>query len=120
MENRPEAESSGSQTRQRRRKRSRSEVFAIVKEFRDSGLSQRAFCGTRNIPLSTLTSWLKKTRNRSVAEAERKLIPIRITAAKSETKPLEIVLANDRVIRIQGNFDPDLLAKLLSVAESPC
>ncbi|MDA1073865.1 MAG: hypothetical protein O3A63_03765 [Proteobacteria bacterium] len=47
---------------QRRRRRSASEWSSIVADFRESGLSARAFCHETDVALSTFTKWLRRQR----------------------------------------------------------
>ena len=121
MPHRPELDFRGSPSLPRRRRRSHDEISEILEELRASGLSQRAFCQTHKLSVSTLGSWIKKYRGSHPGMSEGNLIPVRITTATTKKSlPIEVVLANDRVVRVFGDFDPRVLSKLLSVAESPC
>ncbi len=121
MEHRVGSDPNGSTPRRRSRQRKRDEIVEILEELRASGLSQRVFCEGRGLSVSTLGSWVKKFRDKPSQITQRDLIPVRITASRTtKVLPIEVVLANGRIVRVLGGFDPDVLSKLMSVAESPC
>jgi len=56
-----------------------------------------------------------------MGKPETAIVPVRVVDAKAVAgEPFEVVLANDRVIRVAPDFDADALARLLAVVESRC
>jgi hypothetical protein len=60
-------ENAGIENKPRRKRRSREQIVELVREFKDSGLSQRKFCENRGIALSKLQRSPKIVRRRSEA-----------------------------------------------------
>ncbi|MEZ5324277.1 MAG: hypothetical protein R3F19_04360 [Verrucomicrobiales bacterium] len=56
-------DSSARTTKKTRRHRSRAEIQSILRDYRESGLTQAAFAASRGLPLSTLTNWLRHIRS---------------------------------------------------------
>ena len=78
----------------RRTRRSRAEIEKIIREYRDSGLSQVAFAGERGLNLGTLRKWLAKERLGA-------LVPLREVKVTAEPA--------DRVtIRLPGGIDMEV------------
>jgi hypothetical protein len=77
---------------------------AIVDAFRRSGLTRRAFCHERGIPLSTLNWWLTRARRAPrkppITFTELQLpLPVAAPAPPPHPWRLEIVLADGVTIR---------------------
>jgi hypothetical protein len=43
---------------------------AIIKQWKDSGLTQKQFCADREIKIATLHYWIKKLRTEKVVDSE--------------------------------------------------
>ena len=123
----------------------RNEAFyrQLAAEFRESGMTQRAFAAERGIPSGTLSSWFFKLRQKD-AEAPglpglTKSQPQRIPAGKAGRSPFlpvrviepgpspshaadqvyELVMGRG-VLRLPAEFDPVRVGALLRAAEVVC
>jgi len=93
----------------------------MVEQFRQSGLSRRAFCKKRRIPLSTLNWWLRKTKSSStlpvpIEFSEVTVLPPAVKA--NGTWAVELVAPNGLTIRCREALSISDVMKLLG--ESPC
>jgi hypothetical protein len=105
--------------RKTRRRDPHRDPARVLTEYHESGLSRRAFCESTGVPLSTLGYWLRKAGKTRTEPTS--LIPVRVMAAvEANSMPLEVLLANERVVRVRGDFDAELLAKLICVVEAAC
>lgn len=109
-------------------RRSSSEVATLVTEFQQSGLNMRAFCSSRSLPVSTLSSWLRNTRKQQGGSASpcqpepHRLIPVLLSQdskAKQIQSPwLELVLKNQRTVKVYQSVDAGQLRLLLEAIEA--
>jgi hypothetical protein len=113
----------------------------VVDEWRRSGLGQSEFCRRRGLRAGTL-AWWKHTLARQPGAPPRRssgsagagapprvtFVPLRITPARTvpvATTPsartdtadgnLEIVLADNRRVRVRGRVDPQWLGQVIDV-----
>lgn len=91
----------------------------------ESGLSIRSWCRSNRLAEPTFYWWRKELSRRDAArgdhEAEQtKFIPLRVMEDESSTPngAIEIVLADQRRIRVLGRVDRQLLADVLCVLTS--
>jgi len=84
----------------KRKFRSAAQIRKVLNELKDSTLSQREFALKRNIPLSTLSSWLRKETSAATPPELPEVIPVgTISEAPSL---LEIEFPGGEVLRICG------------------
>jgi transposase len=79
-----------------------------------SGQTIRAFCDAQRLSEPSFYAW----RRRISAQRERQqpaFVPVRVTPTPTTSIPLELVLANGRVVRVPPGFDADTLRQLLAV-----
>ncbi len=103
----------------------------VIAAWRRSGLSQAEYCRQSKIARGTF-SWWKWRLKQLASEARRPLetkppsqqpsfMPVHIVAPKErhETlqKGIEVVLSTGRSLRVHGDFDAQVLAKLVAVLE---
>lgn len=68
-------------------KRSSRDWPSLLKEFSESGLSQKAFCELKQVSPNTLGYWLKKSRgNGRAARARRNFIELDLAAMSQEDR----------------------------------
>jgi len=104
-----------------RKRRSAEEIEQIVSAFHASGETQRAFARSRRLSPATLSHWVRRAEKSGMGKPETAIVPVRVVDAKAVAgEPFEVVLANDRVIRVAPDFDAAALARLLAVVESRC
>ena len=101
----------------------------MMRQWRCSGLSVRAFCAEHGLSEPSFFNWrrtIAERDNQDVAKmprAARKnarptFVPVRVLAASAL---LEVAFERGRVVRVPRGFDADTLRQLLAVLEErPC
>ena len=82
----------------KRKFRSAAQIRKVLNEFKESGLSQREFALKRNIPLSTLSSWLRKEPLAVTPPEFPEVIPVGTISEAASL--LEIEFPGGEVLRI--------------------
>ena len=100
---------------QKQTRRSAGEIARLLEEYRQSGLSQAAFCRQRQIALSTFTLWLHPRRRKSPARPAMREVNF-AQLFGSSCWAAEITLPNGTVMRLSGNITPALAGQLLQQA----
>jgi len=112
---------------QRRSRSTESDRREILKEYRKSGLSQTRFAESRDLSVSTLRSWLRKSP--STAQTDKptgKLLPVRVISdpwigtPPSSGLSFEIFFHSGRRLRVPSGFDPHELKDLIDLLDSSC
>jgi len=107
--------------RKRRTYRNPAEIERLVDAYHRSGLTQQAFARRQGLPPATLSSWLRRGKPGKKKRSESSLpamVPVRVVDAPAPVaEPFEIVLTNERVVRVGPAFDEGALRKLLMVVE---
>lgn len=85
-------------------------MFALVEEYRQSGLTAKAFCEQKNIGLPKFNYWVRKRREQNTPSGF-----IKISADQKITNiPAELIYPNG--VRLQlATPDPVLIASLLKI-----
>ena len=115
--------------RTRQHYRTKAEREAILSEFLESGLSQRAFCEERRIELSTLQYWLRKTRELEDAEEAAVMPPfveVQLEAGSgapwkmdgsSRNAEYDLVLPSGRRLVVRSGYDRSEVTELIHLLE---
>src|SRR5437867_1752897 len=87
--------------------------------WRKSGWSVRAFCARHALATPSFYAW-RRTRQRRDAE-QAAFVPVQLVAeaVPVPASPLELVLADGRVVRVAPGFDATTLRQLLAVLGEP-
>lgn len=99
-------------------RRSRAEIAEIIATYRQSGQRQREFCLQRGIGVSTLQNYLR--RERSNGQPKQRLLEVEVaptSRAGSESKALEVIVANGYRIAVGSGFAAEDLLRLVKVME---
>ena len=107
-------ENVGIEKRPRRKRRSREQIEELVREFKDSGLTQRKFCENRGIALSELQRSLKIVRRASAPQ----LMAVQIEADERGDRALELMVGEGYRIKIGAGFCATTLRRLLELLRS--
>jgi len=119
-------------------KRSKAETERFYRELLaeqdKSGLSVREFADKRGVPTGTLSFWRHELKQRDAARAHKakkkpskpKFVPVSVVAAEAPKPPAvdrprvgyEIVLGEDRVLRLPAEFDEKRVAALVRAVAS--
>jgi hypothetical protein len=93
----------------------------LVRQWRKSGLTIRAFCADRQVSEPNFYVWRRTIAQRD-AQAAR-FVPVRVVpseesaAGKAAGNGLELLLSNGRVLRIGADFDEPTLRRLLALLQ---
>jgi len=96
----------------KRKFRSAPQIRKILNELKESGLSQREFALKRNIPLSTLSSWLRKDRAAVARPEFPEVIPVGMISEAPSM--LEIEFPGGEVLRICSGCPSQDLRRVLA------
>ena len=93
-----------------------------IAQWQTSGSSVAAFCARHGLSPGNFYAWRRTLQRR---DAERTaFVPVQVVAdvATPPLSPLEVVLADGRVVRVAPGFDAATLRQLLAVLreEEPC
>ena len=97
--------------------RSQAEAERLVRDFKQSGLTRKAFCEARGIALHTLDYYRYREGARRVATPAAELLPIDLIGATSTGGGLRVELANGRRIVVEAGFEIEHLKRLLAALE---
>jgi hypothetical protein len=93
-----------------------------IREWRQSGLTVRAFCARRGLAQPSFYAWRREIAKRDVASPA--FVPVQIVGhtAVAANAALELVLGGGRTIRVAAGFHAATLRQLLAVLEEhpPC
>lgn len=120
----------------------------LLLEWRESGLSQAAFCRRHGVKAVTFGWWKRKLGVASPEGSRRRRPAERREAAASEVGPgfveirpvgrvgverrtlpidrsngdpiYEVLLSGGRAVRLPRDFDPEAVSRLISAVESAC
>jgi transposase-like protein len=104
----------------------------VLARLKQSGLARAAFCRREGINENALTWWMRQLRRRDQARRPGKekmtrqrrarhpaFVPVRViqTTPRSGTSALEVVTRSGHVVRLQADFDPATLRRVLGALE---
>ncbi len=122
---------------------------AIIRRYRESGLTQPQFCRENDISLHSLRWWLHQPRAKEAMEALRdaprrkarphpqspvqlqtaRFLPVRIVDPHVDREPdhqppgspspIQVLLSGGRRIAVGTGFDPDVLRQVVLALELP-
>lgn len=98
----------------------------VLRRWRRSGLSIRAFCATERIGEHLLYWWRRELGRRdqrhvaenkktAVATKSAAFVPVRVVA--DQGAGIEIALRGGQVVRVQSGFDRQALTQVLAILE---
>ena len=99
-------------------------------QWAQSGLTQKQFCQERGLSKHMFAWWEKRLTDQlnlpynsvkasSAKKKNRLFIQVKLSSRIPELA-YEVVLANNRCIRVSDRFEPDVLKKLIVTVESVC
>jgi transposase-like protein len=110
----------------------------MVRQWRRSGLTVRAFCAEHEVSEPSFYSWRRSIAERDQQPAQRAtasdrtvgdddahdqpvFVPLRVVPTAAGMA-FEVVLSQGRVVRVPARFDPAALRQLLAILEEerPC
>jgi hypothetical protein len=94
----------------------------LVREFRASGQTQKAFARRHNIKWTTFRNWLYGRSGRRATQRPVKFQEIRVTPVAGWTSPwaAEISLESGAVVRLQAGADPQWVGSIIQPLRQSC
>ena len=95
---------------------------ARISEFRDSGLSQSAWCKTKKINLRTFNYWFLKS-NKAVSQTIKPLNWVSIKTIEMNEAPESSTLSvkiGQAIVEVKSGFDKKLLLNIVEALSSLC
>jgi transposase-like protein len=90
----------------------------IVRCWRRSGQTVRAFCDEHGLSEQSFYGWRRTIEEQDQQAQTPDFVPIHVaSAAAIPSAPLEVVAGSGRVIRVPADFDAGALRRLLAVLE---
>ncbi|NDD64816.1 MAG: XRE family transcriptional regulator [Acidobacteria bacterium] len=104
----------------RRRRRNRAEIEVLVREFRESGLTQAGFARKVGVQPPAVSRWVRLASMARPPSTSPRFIPVRIRSASSLSTPHapewpEIVAPSGWRLRVPPAAEPARLTELLSL-----
>ena len=103
----------------------------LVRRWQGSQLSVRTFCARQGLPEARFYAWRRLLRQRGLlAEpspparqscSPAVFVPVTLAAEPATSTPVDVVLAEGRLLRVRPGFDADTLLALVRLLErQPC
>jgi transposase-like protein len=96
----------------------------LIQQWKNSGLTVRAFCARHHITQPSFYAWRRELQERDAATA---FVPVHVETDDQLARPIsiptiEVVLAGGQCVRVPPGFDPATLRQLLVVLQEggPC
>ena len=91
----------------------------IIRECRESGLSNREFCRQRGITEKSFYYWLKKIRESLAEQMAPRIVPLE---GGSTSTPVDMIRIQfgEASIQVPGKTDVDAIALLLQALQKQC
>ena len=104
----------------KRRRRSSQEITAFIEEYRQSRQTQREFCQSHGLALSSFQSSIRRRGQRSRKTERDAIREVQIvgTALEMRSCGLAVISRGGYQIRVERDFDSTVLRRLLAALES--
>lgn len=90
------------------------DMVSIIREWEQSGQSQKVFCQARNIAHSKFYYWLRKLRNQQAPDNQADFIAVHIRQNKNAVD-LDIQYPNGVILKLHSPVDLVMLKTLLQI-----
>jgi hypothetical protein len=104
-----------------RRRRSWAEAAELVADYEASGLNQRQFCESRRLCLSTLSRYLKRSRQSGGGADGARWVAVEVSRESGATgtmgSGLAVVVGRGRKVEVGRGFDAPTLVELMNLLE---
>jgi len=89
---------------------------AALRDYHQSGLTQKAFCRSRGVALSTLGYWLKQERASSDSEKAFIKVPTPVEASPRDSGSIRVYINGSLTVEIDLPVDENQLREVLKAA----
>ena len=92
-----------------------------IREWRESGLSVRAYCDAHGLAEPSFYAWRRELERRR--EEVSAFVPVQVIRDEPTTagSAVELLVAGQRIVRVSPGFDAATLRQVLAVLEEkPC
>ena len=97
-------------------KNTQEQMFAIISSWKQSNLSQKAYCEQNQLRYHVFHYWYKRYRNQKSRSTEPAFIPLNVKPSFSDTTcvNIEVVLADGKRILFHQPVSSDFLKAVIS------
>lgn len=97
-------------------KNTQEQMFAVIASWKQSKLSQKAWCAQNQIRYPVFHYWYKRYRNKQSASVEASFIPLTVKPSFSDAAcaNIEVVLADGKRILFHHAVSSDFLKAVIS------
>jgi hypothetical protein len=97
-------------------KQTQEDMVRMIASWKQSGLSQRAYCEQNNIRYYVFHYWYKRFRDQQTAVEDTRFVPLKVNSATFPVfnSAIEILLPDGKPILFHQPVRPDYLKPLIS------
>ena len=97
-------------------KNTQDKMFALISSWKQSGLSQKAYCEQNQIRYHVFHYWYKRYRDEQLKSSEPAFIPLNVKPSLSDATcaNIEVVLADGKRILFHQAVSSDFLKAVIS------
>ncbi len=100
--------------------KTRKQIYQIVYQWQESGLSRQSFCEQENLSMSTFASWIKKEREQAQTVTQS-LVPLQIEGYCSPiVSGIEVEYPNGVRLHLSSIPGEQELSCLIRIYNEPC
>jgi hypothetical protein len=89
-----------------------------IASWKQSGLSQRAFCDQQQLAFSTFTYWRGRLKQLQADQEDAGVTFLPVSLKRERRAALTLRINDRHSIEITAGFDPELLARVVRTLES--
>jgi hypothetical protein len=95
-------------------KNTQEQMFALIGGWKQSGLSQKAWCEQNQVRYHVFHYWYKRYRNKQSGSAEASFIPLDVRSSLSDTSSnIEVILPDGKRILFHQAVSSDFLKAVI-------
>ena len=100
--------------------KTRKQIYQIVTQWQESGLSRQSFCEQENLSMATFASWVKKEREQAQTSTQS-MVPLQIEEYFAPiSNGVEIAYPNGVRLHLSAIPGEQELSRLIHIYREPC
>ena len=100
--------------------KTRKQIYQIVTQWQESGLSRQSFCEQENLSMATFVSWVKKEREQAQTFTQS-MVPLQIEEyCVPISNGFEVEYPNGVRLRLSAIPGDQELSRLIHIYREPC